>query len=181
MPSECRDLGSRAGYVEPAAVGSRPVQLRTDALLITVEFRQLVEEPAGGYGFDALGHGLLGDPARLRIASGATVRVRQVRVGERVGRIPADRFLSLGNGTVVVAQPDQQQRERIRRPVIAGVRALPDLQHFAGPVLIAGEPVVVLVRDEEAFALAHMLALLVGEPGELFAAAGLAEPSVDGG
>ena len=89
------------------------------------------------------------------------------------------RVLRFGDGGGVVTEPDEQQRERVRRPIVLRIRALPHLERFARLQLIAGHAVVVLVGDEQPLALADAVAVLVGEPRVLFAASGFAEAAVD--
>ena len=79
-------------------------------------------------------------------------------------RVALHRFLRFGDGGGVVAEPDQQQRERVGRTIVTRIRALPHLERLARLELIAGHPVVVLVGDEQPLALADPVAMLVGEP-----------------
>ncbi|MEO5894128.1 MAG: hypothetical protein ABIS06_00325 [Vicinamibacterales bacterium] len=70
-----------------------------------------------------------------------------------------------------------QQRKGVGRTVVLLVRALPDFERLAALQLVAGDTVVVLVCDEQTFALADPLPVLVGEPRVLFAAAGALSPA----
>src|SRR5262249_9460091 len=60
-----------------------------------------------------------------------------------------------------------------------GERLLPDLEGLGGLRLVAHHLVVVLVGEGEALALAHLAALLVGEPRVLLRAVRLPEVAVD--
>ena len=94
-------------------------------------------------------------------------------------RVPLDRLFRFGDRRLVVTEPIEQHRQRVRRPVVARIGPLPDLERLPRLHLIAGDAVVVLVGDEQPLALADVLAVLVGQPRQLFAAAGLAESAVD--
>ena len=81
------------------------------------ELGQLVEQPPQRSGAEVPGHRLLRDVARLLEPAGAAMRVGEVRLGKRVRRIATDGLFGLCDRGIVFAQPVQQDRQGIRRPV----------------------------------------------------------------
>jgi hypothetical protein len=105
--------------------------------------------------------------------------VRELRDGEGVPGRPHESVLRLLDPALVAAEPVVDDGERVRRLEVVRVGALPDLERVGRLREVAGDAVVVLVDDEEPLALAHAVALGIGEPRVVDALRALAEVAVD--
>src|SRR4051794_37484261 len=97
-----------------------------------------------------------------------------------MSRAAPQRFLRFTDGAIVVAKAIVNKGERVGRTEVARICRLPDFQGSCRLVLVAGDAIVVLIRDEEALALADMALDVVGKAREFLAAAPLADAPVDG-
>ena len=93
-------------------------------------------------------------------------------------RVAADGLARFFDRRVVVAEPVEQDGERIRRTVVARISALPDVECLACLRLITRGAVVILVGDKEPFTLADVTAV-VRLPRQFFAASRFSETAIE--
>jgi hypothetical protein len=172
-------LRLRRYEIELARLALRPREMRRGGS-VTFHHRNLVQETSRRRRFDAQPDRFLRGLLGVLVAPERAIRERQIRKRERMAGAAPQRLLRLADGEVVPAEAIVDQRQRIGRPEIARIGRLPDLQRSRRLVLVAGDPIVVLIRDEEALSLADAPLDVVGETRELLAPTPLADAAVDG-
>jgi hypothetical protein len=94
-----------------------------------------------------------------------------------VRRVALHRLGRLLRRARVISQAIEENRECVRGAVIVCVRRFPHFQRLARLQLVAGDAVVVLIRDVQPLALADPRPVIERELCVLLARTGLAEPA----
>src|SRR4029453_5745910 len=121
---------------------------------ITAHHADLIEQSTGWRRLDPKLDRLFRRLFRIVVSAEGPIGKGEVREWKRMSRTTSQRLLRFRDRALVSSKTVVNQRERVGRAEVARISAFPDYQRSRRLVLVAGHPVVVLIRDEQALALA---------------------------
>src|SRR5262249_46544149 len=109
-----------------------PIQMSLSGLVVSGEYRQLVQEASCWQCLDVQRHGLLGGLSGIVEPADTSICVRKVRVGVAVRGVPLNRLVSLFNRTLEIPKKIVDQSQGIHRLEFRRKDPLPLFERFRG-------------------------------------------------